>query len=299
MATGAGALMALQMAAAAPLTALLFLDGEHLQSWTGLRLNIGTAALVGEFKDPTSYVGWGYPSVWRKAAGGGWRAMYQGWHLADGKEDTKLGLLADSIDGVNWKPAKLAKPKYNVSNCVLVNGGSEFSVVYDDAAHADGDGSRLKCLWGGDKITASGDDGESWREFGQWTSQSIDPGISVYRNPLNTAEIVVTARPQGLRHTDGRHAGFHYGVGWAGLATQVNQRALPLDEVFTKTNEPYQRAPFPLSINASLASSQCWNFLTLAVASSARTEYNALAYIICLQHIYSMQYSTARLVQCG
>jgi hypothetical protein len=220
------------------LTALLFLDGSHLQSWSGLQLRIGSTSLLSEYKDPTSFVGWGYPSVWRKAAGG-WRLMYQGWHLSGGKEDTKLGLLADSVDAVHWSPARPATPSYNVSNCVLVNGANEFSVVYDDARYTASAADRLKCLWGGDKITASGDDGESWHEFGQWTSQPIDPGVSVYRNPLDPAQIVVTARPQALRRTDGRHAGFHAGLGWASLGTQLNQRALPLDEVFTKTNEPY------------------------------------------------------------
>lgn len=71
------------------------------------------------------------------------------------------------------------------------------------------------------------------------TSEAIDPGVSVYRDPWNPAELVITARPQGMRHTDGRHAGYHSGVGWAGLTKSVNERALPLDNVFTKTNEPY------------------------------------------------------------
>eukprot|EP01052_Picozoa_sp_SAG31_P015878 SAG31_NODE_1034_length_10228_cov_89.107316_3_plen_203_part_00 len=99
--------------------------------------------------------------------------------------------------------------------------------------------NRLKCLWGGDTISASGDEGETWHPFGKWTSEPIDPGVSVYRDPWKPEELVVTARPQGLRHTDGRHAGFHSGVGWAGLAKSVNRRALPLDNVFTRTNEPY------------------------------------------------------------
>eukprot|EP01052_Picozoa_sp_SAG31_P015877 SAG31_NODE_1034_length_10228_cov_89.107316_2_plen_109_part_00 len=77
----------------------------------------------------------GYPSTWKKADGSGWRTMYQGWHLARGKEDTKLALLADSPDAISWAPAKVKAPVFNVSNCVLKNGGAEFSVVYDDAAH--------------------------------------------------------------------------------------------------------------------------------------------------------------------
>ena len=219
-------------------TALLFFDGHRLASWSRLQLSVGTAHLLSEFRDPTSFVGWGYPSTWRKEDGA-WRTMYQGWHLKGGKEDTKLGLLADSADAVNWAPAKLANPVFNVSNCVLHNAGNEFSVVYDDSEHAASPADRLKCLWSGNKITASGDDGATWHQFGEWTSEPIDPGVSVFRSPADPSLVVVTARPQGLRHTDGRHAGYHSGLGWAGLAKDVNRRALPLDDVFTKTDEPY------------------------------------------------------------
>ena len=55
----------------------------------------------------------------------------------------------------------------------------------------------------------------------------FDAGVSVYRDPLNPEELVVTARPQGLRRTDGRHAGYHSGLGWTGLAKGLNTRALP------------------------------------------------------------------------
>ena len=63
--------------------------------------------------------------------------------------------------------------------------------------------------------------------------------MSVFRNPSDPEQIVVTARPQALRHADGRHAGYHSGRGWDGLGKGVNDRALPLDEVYTPTNEPY------------------------------------------------------------
>ena len=74
-------------------------------------------------------------------------------------KDTKLALLADSTDAIHWSPATVKHPVYNVSNCVLKNGGAEFSVVYDDAAYTAKPEDRLKCLWGGDTITASGDEG--------------------------------------------------------------------------------------------------------------------------------------------
>lgn len=65
-----------------------------------------------------------------------------------------------------------------------------------------------------------------------------DPGISVFRNPLNPEEVVVTSRPQSLR-PHGRHAGFHSGLGWASLAAEENQPILPLDELYEDTDQFY------------------------------------------------------------
>jgi len=62
-------------------TALLFLDGARLASWSGLQVSAGTTHLLSTYRDPTSFVGWGYPSTWRKADGTGWRTMYQGWQV--------------------------------------------------------------------------------------------------------------------------------------------------------------------------------------------------------------------------
>eukprot|EP01047_Picozoa_sp_COSAG01_P127071 COSAG01_NODE_56296_length_319_cov_0.936364_1_plen_65_part_10 len=54
-------------------------------------------------------------------------------------------------------------------------------------------------------------DGLSWNErFGVWSAKNVDPGFAVFRNPLNHSEVVVTARPQGMRRSGGgRHAGFN------------------------------------------------------------------------------------------
>lgn len=79
----------------------------------------------------------------------------------------------------------------------------------------------------------------SWWPWGKWTSKTIDPGYSVFRNPLDTTEVVVTARPQALRDSSGRHAGFHSSTGWQGLASSLNQRALPLDELFETDDQIY------------------------------------------------------------
>lgn len=48
---------------------MLFLDGGRLDSWHGLELRLGEAHLLSEYRDPTSFVGWGYPSTWKKSDG--------------------------------------------------------------------------------------------------------------------------------------------------------------------------------------------------------------------------------------
>lgn len=77
------------------------------------------------------------------------------------------------------------------SNCVAGD-TPELSVIYDDGEFAP-PSERLKGLLSNTSITVSAD-GISWRPWTQWTSETVDPGYSVYRNPINTSEIVVTAR---------------------------------------------------------------------------------------------------------
>ena len=91
-------------------TPILFFDDHHLASAENVVFEMGSVQLVSEFRDPTSYVGWGYPSVWRpNGTSGGFRMIYQGWHIdnATGKVDTKLMLMAQSDDGVAWSAAEL------------------------------------------------------------------------------------------------------------------------------------------------------------------------------------------------
>ena len=38
-------------------TAMLFLDGSHLASWTGLQLSVGSPQLLSEYRDPSSFIG--------------------------------------------------------------------------------------------------------------------------------------------------------------------------------------------------------------------------------------------------
>ena len=258
---GVGALL-LCFAASSDARALLFFDGEFLSATSGINFTLGTPHLLSEYRDPTSFVGWGYPSVWparapaAAAAVAGsatqpkWNMMYQGWFLKGGKPLTKVGLMAQSNDAVRWFPASTnnvsnvtrrlcGPPLENVSNCVTADGNQEFSVVYDDTLHTTDASKRLKLLWFGNCTTSVSDgSGQHWRAIGRWTAASID-GAWVYRNPLNTEEIVITGRPQSLRKLQGRHAGYHAAIGWEALATGNITRALPLDELYTPTDQVY------------------------------------------------------------
>eukprot|EP01051_Picozoa_sp_SAG22_P001282 SAG22_NODE_49_length_24620_cov_80.053587_2_plen_364_part_00 len=81
------------------------------------------------------------------------------------------------------------------------------------------------------------------------SAKNVDPGFAVFRNPQDKSEVVVTARPQGMRHSGGgRHAGFNAGRGWAGLkhgglageppGGLLNQ-ALPLDNLYADDVQSY------------------------------------------------------------
>ena len=162
--------------------------------------------------------------------------------------DTEIALMAESNDGVSWTPAAMGgrcAQLPEVSNCVMVDGHEEFSVVFDDALHSP-PSERLKLLFFGNCSTYVSSDGDEWRPFGRWTASTID-GAWVHRNPLRPEEIVVTGRPQSLRHEQGRHAGYHAAVGWAALAHGNISRALPLDELYTPSDQIYGLPSFDVS----------------------------------------------------
>eukprot|EP01047_Picozoa_sp_COSAG01_P022736 COSAG01_NODE_1361_length_10566_cov_2.658674_2_plen_427_part_00 len=229
--------------------AMLFFDGHFLAASNGLAHRVGKAWLLSAFNDSASdsYVGWGYPSVFTTGAGQphGWRMLYQGWPLAERARSAYSGrvvLLAESDDAVHWRPAELPGcPGVPAKNCVYLDAG-ELSFVFDDSATAPPQ-ERLKAMSDLPPRISVSADGLRWRPWGNWTSQETDPGYSVFRNPVNSSEVVVTARPQALRSgagpLSGRHAGFHWSKGWAGLRQNLNQRALPLDDLFEEEDQIY------------------------------------------------------------
>ena len=124
-------------------------------------------------------------------------------------------LAAESADGVVFRPAKLSRPapKDWPSKTAFWPPNAVFgpiwglSFVYDDAASGCEPGQRLKALLKKGASVSVSADGLNWTSnFAKWSSEQVDPSFSVFRNPVNSSELVVTARPQELR-ASGRHAG--------------------------------------------------------------------------------------------
>ena len=230
---------------------LLFIDHERLSWHRNLAIKAGKPRLLSKWRDPSSFIGWGYPSVWRTESGL-WKMLYQGWHIPTqnvGNSSTvKLMLMAISDDAIHWRAAKVpgnpcrTQGIADAPNCVAVSGLDEFSFVFDDQMYVAAEDSkeRLKLLWANGSISISNDQGHSWHSnWANWTSEGVDPGISIFRNPLRSSELVVTSRPQNLRETSGRHAGYHSGMSWKDLGSKTNRRALPVDTLYSSTKQIY------------------------------------------------------------
>lgn len=86
---------------------IMFFDDWYLSRRENLLRQIGQPELVPEstFADPYADVAWGYPSVFRDRQTGRWHCVYQGMPDAE----TFIPLLAESEDGITWKPADLTE----------------------------------------------------------------------------------------------------------------------------------------------------------------------------------------------
>ena len=179
----------------------MFFDDRYIDSKTSLRRSIGRTYLLSIYEDPSAFIGWGYPSTWKRSGKRGYRMMYQGWPYA-GPSQNRVGLLADSDDGVHWYPAKTDIEKdawpQNVSNAVYALPTLEQSCVFRDEE----DGT-FKILWKNASMSISPiealNDGVNWDQFGNktWTSSPVDPGIHLFLDPTSDSRrLVVTSKPQ-------------------------------------------------------------------------------------------------------
>ena len=81
---------------------ILFLDDQPLDRMDNVARRVGRPRLIPEsvFIDPDVNTHFGYPTVFRDAASGRWRMLYQGRN--PGEPNPKL--LAESDDGLRWSP---------------------------------------------------------------------------------------------------------------------------------------------------------------------------------------------------
>jgi hypothetical protein len=288
---------------AADTDAMLFFDKKRfIASSSGLSAHVGESSLVGVFVDPTTYTGWGYPSVFRLPDGRGFRALYEGWTSHPGDiqvyNSPRVVLAADSLDGVHFSPANLSLPPPSswLADKIHTNFTWPTNAVWGPTAGLsfvldDGCGlwrdcpseERLKALVKeGATIHALSADGLSgWtRPFAKWSKQQVDPGCATYRNPLNDSEVIVTGRPQNLRKTSGRHAGVNWGRGWAvdgGLGEKLFEQALPLDKLFGSYKQIYGLPSFSY---AGMVVSFAWR-------------------LYCSEEMHCLNYSLPVWEQCG
>lgn len=225
--------------------------GFAAQSSANVRPVVGPRpTLLSTFTDPTSFVGWGYPSVLRnpRAAPGAADAflmVYQGWWLGGPPHSTtKLALLAQSADAVHWAPSGLAPGSARARNELFPMGGVELCPAFDDGEQPPGGvlPARFKGLLSNRSIVES-DDAVHWRDSGRlWLHATMDPGFGVFRS-WNGSLVVATSRPKALR-AQGRHAGLHAAGSWPDLAAHPTQRDLPVDELYADADQIYGMPAF-------------------------------------------------------
>ena len=189
--------------------AMLFFDRKWIANSTvGLTARVGESSLVGVFVDPTTYTGWGYPSVFRLPNGRGYRALYEGWTSHPGdvqvNDAPRIVLAADSVDGVHFKPANLSLPpppswladkshtNFTWPTNAVWGPTAGLAFVLDDGCGLWRDdcpsNQRLKALVKeGATIHALSADGlDGWTApFAKWSKEVVDPGCAVFRNPVS------------------------------------------------------------------------------------------------------------------
>ncbi len=256
---------------------LLFFDGRWVSGTANLSAAVGRPRLLSTFHDPSSFTGWGYPSVWARRDGHrGWHMAYNGDYASEHYPRTVL--LAESTDGVNWRasstsmlslsprlaPNELSAGGFNllhpqsgkgnadVRSCAakyctgkaagcLVCIDVERGTVFDD-----GPAQPLRMLLSNSSFLQS-DDGLRWTLAGQWRPTGMDPMIGAFRT--HTGELCVTSRPGGALRKEGRHLGAARvktgAIVWSSMAHTEPSPLLPIDMTFRDNYQMYGMPTYP------------------------------------------------------
>lgn len=159
---------------------LLFFDDYSLGVRENVERRVGKPELIPEsaWQDrPEINVHWGYPGVFYEPAEGLWRMAYQGrlvdTALADRWGMTWCKLVAESPDGLSWKPRdtrKIAEVPGRLFAHHAADGTNEWSGIYlDERAPAS---ERVKKL-AGKEVWAS-PDGLRWKHLCDWRPDRSD-----------------------------------------------------------------------------------------------------------------------------
>lgn len=256
---------------------LLFFDGRWVVTATNLSAAPGKPRLLSTFRDPSSFTGWGYPSVWARRDG------KPGWHMAyngdfGGEHYPRIVLLAESTDGVNWQPSPTPMLSLNprlspneisaggVNSLHTSSGKGNVDVQSCAARHCtgkvagclvcvdvergtvldDGPTQPLRMLLSNSSILESSD-GLRWTLGGQWRPTYMDPMIGAFRT--HDGGLCVTSRPGGALRKEGRHLGAAWvgpGVAvWSSMARTEPSRLLPIDSTFKEDSQMYGMPAYP------------------------------------------------------
>lgn len=236
------------------MTTLFFFDDLRLNRFDNVTRGIGRPQRLeaSVYRDPLYETHWAYPSVFRDEASGMWRMVYQGFS-PDPAHRQRLPLLAESDDGLYWRPADTTKdidlPGRLAPNQLLpLDAFGEWPACYVDPHAAPEE--RIKGLVVYHPAEAHeartrlwvSPDGLHWalREGVEWQRPGPDPGVGVFWNDVRRT-YTFTTRPD---RTDRRIALFET-RDWQSftepeLALQADALDAPLTEPYGMPVIPYE-----------------------------------------------------------
>ncbi len=256
---------------------LLFFDGRWVAAAANISAAAGNPRLLTTFRDPSSFTGWGYPSVWARRDG------KPGWHMAyngdfGGQHYPRIVMLAESTDGVNWQPSatsvlsmsprlspnelsaggvnSLHRPSgkgyADMQSCATryCAGKTAGCVVCVDVERGtvfdDGPAQPLRMLLSNSSILES-HDGLHWTLADQWRPTGMDPMIGAFRT--HDGDLCVTSRPGGALRKEGRHLGAARvkagATAWSAVAHIEPSQIQPIDSTFQDNYQMYGIPVYP------------------------------------------------------
>lgn len=182
-------------------TTLLFFDDHHLAARDNVIRGVGRPELIPESvwrDEPRLNPAWGYPSVWFDEKKGLWRLFYQANVVEDLRGRPFCKLVAESRDGLQWKPTdttKLTRVPARRFRHQVADGVEEWSGLYVDPAAPPRERLRrlaVKQVW------ASGD-GLRWTHVADWRPDVVDMSAFPFYNAVFKRPSIIARQSKGDR----------------------------------------------------------------------------------------------------